>query len=111
MAVEFPDSRIDGDEDRIERIRVSSGTAAVIGVDDLYLDRLRQATVPLHVEGGVEYHSVLAVAAGAHDRIDRRYVLRRIREIEREDPMLGARMRSLDSRIRRRVSRALRGAT
>lgn len=111
VAVEFPDSRIDGDEDRIERIRVSSGTAAVIGVDDLYLDRLRQATVPLHVEGGVEYHSALAVAAGAHDRIDRRYVLRRIREIEREDPMLGARMRSLDSRIRRRVSRALRGAT
>jgi hypothetical protein len=109
VAVEFPESRIDGDENRVERIRVGGGVAAVIGVDDLYLDRLRQATAPLRPEGSVELQSALAVAAGAHDRIDRRYVLRRIGEIERADPALGRRMRSLDSRIRRRVSRALAG--
>ena len=85
------------------------GTAAIIGVDDLYLDRLRQATAPLRPEGSVEFHSALAVAAGAFDRIDRRYVLRRIREIGRDDPSIGRAMRRLDSRIRRQVVIAIRG--
>lgn len=107
VAVEFPESRIDGDESRIERVRVGRGTAAIIGVDDLYVDRLRQATAPFRPEGSVEFHSALAVAAGAFDRIDRRYVLRRIRYIERSDPPLGRQMRALDTRIRRRVRRAL----
>jgi hypothetical protein len=47
------------------------------------------------------------VAAGGFDRIDRRYVLGRIREIERSEGRIGQRMRKLDSRIRRRVRRAL----
>lgn len=108
VAVEFPDTRIDGDEARIERIRVGGGIASIIGIDDLYLDRLRQATAPLaNVEGSIEFHSALAVAAGGLDRIDRRYVLSRIREIERSEGGIGERMRQLDSRIRRRVRRAL----
>jgi hypothetical protein len=111
IAVEFPDTRIDGDESRIERIRVGGGTVAIIGVDDLYLDRLRQATAPLaNVEGSVQFQSALAVAAGAFDRIDRRYVLRRIREIERSEGRIGERMRTLDVRIRRRVRRARIGS-
>lgn len=108
VAVEFPDTRIDGDEARVERIRVGGGTAAMIGIDDLYLDRLRQATAPLaNIEGSIEFHSALAVAAGGFDRIDRRYVLARLREIERSEGRIGQRMRQLDSRIRRRVRRAL----
>jgi len=108
VAVEFPDERIDGDEARIDRVRIGGGIAAIIGVDDLYLDRLRQATAPRsNVEGSIEFHSALAVAAGAFDRIDRRYVLRRIRDIERREGRIGGRMRALDSRIRRRVRRAL----
>ena len=111
VAVEFPDSRIDGDESRIDRIRIARSTAAVIGVDDLYLDRLRQATTPLaNAERSIEFHSALAVAAGGFDRIDRRYVLRRIREIESSEGRIGRRMRELDIRIRRRVRRALADA-
>jgi hypothetical protein len=107
VAVEFPDDRIDGDMSRIERVDVGHGTAAIIGVDDLYLDRLRQATAPLsNVEGSIEFHSALAVATGAFERIDRRYVLRRIRQIEGHEGRLGARMRQLDSRIRRLAKRA-----
>jgi hypothetical protein len=106
VAVEFPDSRIDGDEGRVERFRVGGGTVAVIGVDDLYLDRLRQSTVN-PVDSGMEFESALAVAAGAFERIDRRYVLRRIRQIERREPSLGRLMRKLDTRIRRRVRAAL----
>ena len=107
VAVEFPDDRIDGDVDRIERVEVGRGTAAIIGVDDLYLDRLRQATAPLsNVEDTGEFNSALAVATGAFERIDRRYVLRRIREIERRERRIGAKMRQLDSRVRRLAKRA-----
>jgi len=74
------------------------------------VDRLRQATAPW-ADDSVELRSALAVAAGAFDRIDRRYVLRRIREIERTNPRLGQAMRSIDSRVRRRVAAALRGPT
>jgi hypothetical protein len=112
VAVEFPDDRIDGDEDRIERVPVGHGTAAIIGVDDLYLDRLRQATAPIsNVEGSIEFHSALAVATGAFERLDRRYVLRRIREVERREGGIGARMRELDARIRRRAKRAQMSGT
>jgi len=109
VAVEFPDARIDGDEDRIEHVPVGRGEAAVIGVDDLYVDRLRQATASIsNVEGSVEFHSALAVATGAFERLDRRYVLRRIREIERREGDLGATMRALDARIRRLAKRTQR---
>lgn len=107
VAVEFPDTRIDGDDGRIERFRVSTGMVAMIGLDDLYLDRLRQATAPFRPEASVEFASALAVAAACFDRIDRRYILRRIAEIEASEPSVGARMRALDSKIRRRVRRAL----
>jgi hypothetical protein len=106
VAVEFPDSRIDGDDDRVERFRVGGGTVAMIGVDDLYLDRLRQSTAN-PIDTTIEFMSALAVAAGAFERIDRRYVLRRIREIERREPTIGRLMRKLDSTIRRRVRTAL----
>ena len=107
VAVEFPDDRIDGDVDRIERVDLGPGTAAIIGVDDLYLDRLRQATAPIsNVEGSIEFHSALAVGAGAFERLDRRYVLRRIREIEERDGPLGERMRRLDRRIRHLAKRS-----
>jgi hypothetical protein len=106
VAVEFPDSRIDGDDDRVERFRVGGGTVAMIGVEDLYLDRLRQSTAK-PIDTSIEFMSALAVAAGAFERIDRRYVLRRIREIERREPTIGRLMRKLDSTIRRRVRTAL----
>ena len=111
VAVEFPDDRIDGDVDRIVRVEVDGGTAAIIGVDDLYLDRLRQATAPTaNVEGSTEFRSALAVASGAFERIDRRYVLGRIREIEMDEGRVGARMRALDSRIRR-LAKRVQGAS
>ena len=106
VAVEFPDDRIDGDLERIERVDVGGGTAAIIGVDDLYVDRLRQATAPIaDVEGSIEFHSALAVATGAFERLDRKYVLRRIRGIEAREGRIGTTMRRLDSRIRRLAKR------
>jgi hypothetical protein len=108
VAVEFPDDRIDGDVDRIERVDLGDGTAAIIGVDDLYLDRLRQAAATIaNVEGSIEFHSALAVATGAFERLDRRYVLRRIRVIEKRKGRIGERMRRLDRRIRHLAKRSM----
>jgi hypothetical protein len=73
----------------------------------IYLDRLREATGSIsNVEGSIEFHSALAVATGAFERLDRRYVLRRIREIEEREGRLGERMRRLDRRIRHLAKRS-----
>jgi hypothetical protein len=105
VAVEFPDSRIDGDESRTVEPRIGPGRPRIIGLDDLYLDRLRQATMSTHE--GVEFHSALAVVAAAYDEIDWRYVRKRLRKIADDNPALGDPMKRLDSRIRRRVRRVL----
>jgi hypothetical protein len=55
---------------------------------------------------GVEVHSTLAVAAAAYDEIDWQYVRNRLRTFANDDPM-GESMKRVDSRIRRRVRRAL----
>ena len=102
VAVEFPDARIDGDETRTEETPVGSGTARLIGLDDLYVDRLRQATISEHREG-VEFQSALAVAAANLDAIDWVYVAERIRRVLETDRLLGEPMKRLDSRIRRRA--------
>jgi hypothetical protein len=105
VAVEFPASRIDGDETRTVAVSVESGTARIIGLDDLYLDRLRQATMSQH--DGVEFNSALAVVAARYDDIDWAYVADRIAQItEREGPV-GDSMKKIDSLLRSRVRRAL----
>jgi hypothetical protein len=105
VAVEFPDARIDGDESRTREVRAGPGKARIIGLDDLYLDRLRQSTVSDHE--GVEFYSALAVAAAAYENIDWPYVRARIKAIERTDPHVGQTMRRNDRTIRRRARQAM----
>jgi hypothetical protein len=105
VAVEFPESVLDGDEARVVRTHIHRGTAAVIGLDDLYLDRIRRATVS-QSERTTEFRSALAVAATTFDRIDWRYVERRIRATVERDPRLGVAMRGVDRRVRWAVRNA-----
>lgn len=108
VAVEIPASSIDGDESRTWTESIAGGSARIIGVDDLYLDRLRQATLNEAAED-VHFHSTLAVASACYDQIDWDYVRRRVAEIARSDRLVGDSMRRLDSKIRRRVRRRLSG--
>ena len=104
VAVEFPDSRIEGDEDRTVLEDVGDGgKAEVIGLDDLYLDRVRQATINDATEGR-EFKSALAVASANFDRIDWDYIRRVMRET---DLRLGDAMKRVNSRIGRRIRRLL----
>jgi hypothetical protein len=104
--VEFPDDRIDGDESRTVEHVVGPGRCRIIGLDDLYLDRLRQATVD---EGrqGVEFQSALAVVAARYEDIDWSYVRGRLDEIGRREGTIANMMKRIDSLIRGRVRRAL----
>lgn len=104
VAVEFPESAIDGDVDRTVLAKVDIGAARIIGVDDLYLDRLRQATVAEKQEG-IEFHSALAVAVACFEQIDWSYVIKRIATTVKTDALIGRSMRQIDSKIRRRVRR------
>ena len=108
VAVEFPDSKIDGDPDRTILTPVGTGAARIIGVDDLYIDRLMQATMREDVEG-IEFHSALAVAAACFEQIDWVYVRKRITSKQESEPAVGVAMRKLDSTIRRRVRRLEEG--
>ena len=104
VAVEFPEPFIDGDESRTHEARVGPGRARIIGLDDLYLDRLRQSTVTEYE--GIEFHSALAVAAAAFENVDWGYVRSRLSGIARADPSLARTMRANDRRIRRRARQA-----
>ena len=106
VAVEFPESHIEGDESRTVEESVGEGSARIIGLDDLYLDRIRQATVS-EDDHRVEFRSALAVAAAGFDRIDWRYVSKAITRTVDHDRFLGERMRNVDRRVRRRVRRAM----
>ena len=106
VAVQFPDTRIDGDEDRVAIEHFGTAAARIISLDDLYLDRLRQATANEH-EGSVEFMSALAVVAARFDDIDWPYVRRRLAKISAEEPGIAASMRQIDRRLRRRVRRTL----
>lgn len=106
VAVEFPDSAIDGDPDRSVLEPVPGGsTARIIGVDDLYLDRLRQATIDEGAED-VHFHSTLAIAAACLDIIDWRYIRARLQAIEQEERLVGSAMKRINTLIRRRARRA-----
>jgi len=107
VAIEFPDSRIDGDEERTIDVSVPGGAARVIGLDDLYLDRLRQATVNEASAGGTEFQSALAVVAARYEDIDWPYVRSRIVTISMAEGPIGETMRRINSRITRRIRRSL----
>jgi hypothetical protein len=108
VAVEFPDTTIDGDLSRTVLKQVARGAAArIIGVDDLYLDRLRHATMNERAED-VHFHSALAVAAACFDIIDWKYVRSRLLLIHRSERTVGPSMRRINTVIRRRAAKAAR---
>lgn len=106
VAVEVPSSRIDGDVERTIVESVGEGKARIIGVDDLYLDRVRQATL---AEGRDDIHfdSALAVAVTCFEAIDWPYVDDRIITAEAEERLVGEAMARVDARVRRRAREVL----
>jgi hypothetical protein len=106
FVIEFLDTRIEGDDERIHTTRVGGGSVRIIGLDDLYVDRLKQATTNEPRED-IHFQSALAVAASRYDDINWTYVSSRIEATQRSEPLNGQAMRRVNSRIRSRARRAL----
>jgi hypothetical protein len=106
VAVEVPGPLLDGDPDRVVTVEIGRGAARVIGVDDLYLDRLRQTTVAPGRDD-IHFESALAVASATFESIDWPYIRRRLTAISKEEPSVARHMRAANTVIRRRVRKAL----
>jgi hypothetical protein len=79
---------------------VGGVTIKVIGVDDLYLDRLGQTTMTERMDDQ-HFASLLAIAVTNWDQLDWTYIEKRIGEIGNLKPALGASMRKMHRTCRR----------
>jgi hypothetical protein len=103
FGIEFPhDSTFQVNRTVTVKLKMPKAEVQMIGVDDLFLDRLSQATATMKV-GDMHFDSLLAVAVTNWDDLDRVYITKRIREIELQNPALGSAMRSMERRCTRRV--------
>jgi hypothetical protein len=101
VAVEFPETEIDGDFARTELIQVGTGAARMIGREDLYVDRLLQATAD--TGESIRVKSALAIAVANYEVMDWPYVAARLRDIGQRDSFLRDSARKIDSKVRRRA--------
>jgi len=69
VAVEFPESEVDGDMARTVEVKVARSIVRIIGVEDLYVDRVRQATADENDYGRFESALAIAVATVRGDRL------------------------------------------
>jgi hypothetical protein len=105
VAVEFPGS---GDDIQ-QTISLPVGNGELITMisrEDLYLDRLTQATIdkgPL----GIEYQSALVVAGGNFEDMDWIGVKRRMEEVARQNPKLARAMKRIHAQILKEIRQNL----
>ena len=104
VAVEFPEELIDGDESRTLLVQVGSGAARIIGLDDLYLDRLRRATASESVTD-IAFKGAVVIATVRFEDLDWKYIRDRILA----EP-LGPNMRTLNRKVRVAAGKAIRRA-
>ena len=106
VVLEFPGGEFAGAFERLAVEEVAGRRVAVIGLDDLYLDRLAQATATPS-EQSVEFMSALSVATHRFDDMDWAYVSEVIRRAQRATPVLGRELHRRNRRIRQVVRRRL----
>jgi hypothetical protein len=87
-------------------VTIGSAMVKIIGVDDLYLDRLGQSTSTMNVEDQ-HFSSLIAVALTNWEKLDWGYIEARVKETVETNPALGESMRTMHRRCRRRARNAL----
>ena len=103
VAVEFPGS---GDDiERTVALTVSGISVLMISCEDLYLDRVRQATVSWPQED-VSVDAALEIALTNYARMDWDYVRRRLRAASSSEGIVGTLMAGVNRRVRSRARRA-----
>ncbi len=103
VAVEFPGS---GDDiGRTVVVKVSGVSILMISCEDLYMDRLRQATVSWPREG-VSFDSAFEIALTNYIRMDWDHIGDRIRVTVSTERSVGIVMVGINRRVRSRARRA-----
>jgi len=101
--VEFPGS---GDDiERTVALTVGGVSILMISCEDLYLDRVRQATVSWPQEG-ISFDAALEIALTNYATMDWDYVRRRLRRASSSERSVGTLMASVNRRVRSRARRA-----
>jgi hypothetical protein len=103
VAVEFP-----GSGDDIERtvvVRVAGVEVQIISCEDLYLDRLRQATISWPRED-VSFDSAVAIALTNYRSLDWDYVRDQVKAAASTNKKIGTLMAAVNRRVRFRARRA-----
>ncbi len=106
VILEFLGGPFAGDFEKLVEEEVAGRRVAVIGLDDLYLDRLTQATANANEES-VEFLSALSVATHRFDEIDWAYVSATIQRTTGTNPLLGRELHRRNRRIRQLVRKRL----
>jgi hypothetical protein len=104
VAVEFP-----GSGDDIERtvvVKIGGVSILMISCDELYLDRIRQATVSWPRED-VSFDAALELALTNYTTMDWDYIRDRLKKASSSEPMVGTLLAGVNRRVR---SRARRGS-
>lgn len=103
VAVEFPGS---GDDiERTVALTVSGVAILMISCEDLYLDRVRQATVSWPHED-VSFDAAFEIGLTNYATMDWDYVRRRLRTATSSEGAVGTLMASVNRRVRSRARRA-----
>jgi hypothetical protein len=101
--LEFPES---GDDiERTVVVEVDDVSVRMISCEDLYLDRVRQATVSWPRED-VSFDSGLEIALTNYVSIDWDYLRDRLRAVVSAEPLVGNLMAGVNRRVRSRARRA-----
>lgn len=109
VPIEFPSGPFAGSRDLALAVEVADAHVWTIGLDDLYLDRLRQATAN-EDERSVEFKSALSVATHRFDSLDWGYIGRQIARQRQQSEIVGRAMARKNRRIRALVRQGLRSS-
>jgi hypothetical protein len=102
VAVEFP-----GPGDDIERtvtVNIQGVRILIISCEDLYLDRVRQATVSWPRED-ISFDGALEIALTNYTTMDWDYIVRRLKTAVSAERTVGSLMASINRRVRTRARR------
>jgi hypothetical protein len=102
VAVEFPGPR--DDIERTVSVRVGGVSILMISCEDLYLDRLRQATVSWPRED-VSFDAALELALTNYTTLDWDYIRGRLGKMASRERRVGALMVAVSRRVRSRARR------
>ena len=103
--VEFP-----GSSDDIHRtvdVEIGGGRVRIIGLDDLYLDRLRQSTASETARSSQRLDSLIAISALWGASLDLGYIDSQVNAITATEPPVGRAMQVMQRRVNREVRHRL----